>query len=323
MTCYLCGGESLSILTDKLRNGPGRVLYCKSCHIGMLEDRPVDLSQYYEEEYRKTHGPSLDRQSDYEDLFESYVNYQTERVRLLQPFLGSDTRLLEVGCSVGQFLYNVKDKVSEVVGVDYDAGAAEFAGKVCNCRTYRGDLEDSGLPEESFDLVCAMQTLEHVPDPIGFARTLGKYVKPGGRVYVEVPSLLDPLLWLYDVPAYRPFYFHEAHLFYLEPTSLSEIMTRAGFSGEVVHLQDYGLFNHLYWHATGRPQRSCHEGLGAPRLPFHAGRKPELCEKLESLLTRVNAEYKKLLAQYGATSNIAYLGLRDCNSAPQDLSKQL
>lgn len=88
--------------------------------------------------------------------------------------------------------------------------------------------------------------MEHVEDPIGFAVMLGKYLKPKGIVYIEVPSLLDPPLSVYDNFSYRNFYFHGAHLFYFTPRSLITVMNRAGFTEEVYFTQDYNFLNHLH-----------------------------------------------------------------------------
>ncbi len=213
MNCYLCQTRDLTVLTTQLRDGTGSVEYCKACGIGMLNDCPTNLKQYYEKEYRGGHGPKPNEQSDYPEIFEAYVNYQAQRVAQLQPWLKPTTRLLEIGCSTGHFLYNVKPLVKEVIGIDYDPGAAEFAGRVCQCTTYGCDFDDAGLSPASFDLVCAIQTVEHLEDPIGFVARLGKYLKPDGIAYIEVPSLSDPLLAIYDNPSYRKFYFHRAHPF--------------------------------------------------------------------------------------------------------------
>ena len=111
--------------------------------------------------------------------------------------------MLEVGCATGHFLFNVRRHVGEIVGVDYDGGAAAFAAERCGCKTYGGALSSSGLAEASFDVVCAFQTLEHVPEPVAFASELARYLRPGGILVIEVPNLADPLRSLYDVPEYR------------------------------------------------------------------------------------------------------------------------
>lgn len=310
MKCYLCGTEHLSQLSTRLRSGPGIVLYCKHCDIGMLRDAPSNLEKYYNEEYHKSHGPRLGQLSSYAEMFDSYVNYQAQRVELLKPWLKPSTRLLDVGCQTGHFLYNIKDFVGEVVGVDYDSGAAAFAAKICNCTTFGGDLNKSGFAPASFDVVCSLQTMEHVDDPIAFAVMLGKYLKPGGIIYIEVPSLSDPLLSVYDVSAFRSFYFHEAHLFYFNARSLMTVMSKAGFTGRIHFTQDYNFLNHIHWSFKGKPQSSCHDGLGRPKLPVAGASacSQELLEDLQAWIEASDQQYKAILEKHGATANISFIG---------------
>ena len=37
-------------------------------------------------------------------------------------------------------------------------------------------------------MVSAFHVLEHVPDSVGFLRTLGRWARPGGHVMIEVPN---------------------------------------------------------------------------------------------------------------------------------------
>jgi SAM-dependent methyltransferase len=274
----------------------------------MLDSQPDSPERYYEDEYRDRHGPVLGVHSDYGEMFDAYVRYQAGRVNLLKPWLRPNMRLLEVGCSTGHFLYNVKDLVTEVVGVDYDSAAAAFAAGACGCTTFGGDIRDSGVPLHSFDVVCAIQVMEHVKDPIAFLSTLGQYLKPGGIVYVEVPNLDEALLSVYEESSYRSFYFHDAHLFYLTRRSLLTVMQRAGFSGEVHYLQDYNLFNHLHWLTRHAPQASCHPGMATPRLPLASNQDAALAREVNAWLTTVDAQYKAILAKHGATDNLSFIG---------------
>jgi SAM-dependent methyltransferase len=309
LRCYLCGSTELQELTRKLRYGDGLVAYCPRCDLGMLEHEPEDLERYYDEEYRKLHGPRLGQEADYDEIFESYVDYQGERVEMLRPFLGPDKRVLDVGCSAGHFLHNVKPLAGEVVGVDYDRSAAEYAGQRLGIQTHGGDLAEAPIEQGSFDLVCAIQVMEHVPEPIEFARRLASFLKPGGVAYVEVPNLRDPLLSVYDVPAYHGFYYHRAHLFYMTGKSLRAIMERAGFeSGDIAYEQDYNLLNHLHWKATDGPQPDPHAGMSAARLPVRADLNGDLRRELDDLAARFDREYKDALARHGATDNVCFVG---------------
>lgn len=308
VSCPLCGSKRLRLLTERLRFGPGRVWFCDSCEIGVLDIEGKDLRDYYAHEYRERHGPRLGARSEYPEIFAAYVDHQGARVDLLRPWLKPGSRLLEVGCSTGHFLYNVKDMVGEVVGVDYDADAAEHAAKVCGCETFGCDLAETGLPIASFDVVCAMQVLEHVEDPVGFLELVAEYVKPTGIVYVEVPNLHDPLLSVYGVDAYRPFFFHEAHQFYFTAASLSSVAERAGLEGEIRYLQEYNFLNHIHWLLREEPQGTNQPGMGAPALPA-AGRLGENVKgDLDAWSRTADREYREMLVRHGATDVVAFLG---------------
>jgi SAM-dependent methyltransferase len=49
-------------------------------------------------------------------------------------------------------------------------------------------LEDSGLPQLSFDVVAGFHVLEHIPQPTEFLRSIRRWAKPGGHIVIEVPN---------------------------------------------------------------------------------------------------------------------------------------
>lgn len=309
MQCYLCGNTNLEILSERIRSGPGRVFYCRKCQLGILEEKSTGKKQdFYDQEYRKKFGPDLNKTSDYTEIFEAYVNYQNQRVSAVLPLVNKNSRLLEVGCSTGHFLYHIKDHVREAVGVDYDSAAAAYAEKRCGCHTYGMDLLQTPLEKESFDVICAIQTMEHVEDPRSFLNALKQYLKPDGLIYIEVPNILDPLLSLYKNTIYHDFFFHEAHVFYFSPAALMQLMDSSGFVGEIKFMQDYNIMNHLHWLLTNRPQPDCHAGLGAARFPSLESAPASIRNELDTFLQQVDRQYKTILASHGYTDNMAFIG---------------
>ena len=309
MKCPFCENSNFTVLTDKLRDSSGRVLFCPNCDLGILEEGyRQDLKSFYDQEYRRLHGPDLEKESSYQEFFDAYVNYQQQRILLLKPYLKAGDRLLEVGCAIGHFMYHVKNHVREVIGVDYDSRAASFAQKACKCKTYGCGLEETDLEDHSFDVIVANQTLEHVPDPVSFIKLLKRYLKPNGVISIEVPNLYDPLLSLYPVERYQSFYYHRAHLYYFSEKSLASVMQKAAFKGKVYFSQDYTFYNHLHWKLLDQPQPSCHEGLGFSRLPLRDNISKTMFAEITSWFEETNDQYRKILARNKMTDNITFIG---------------
>ena len=56
------------------------------------------------------------------------------------------------------------------------------------------DMRELDFPDDSFDLIYTMGTIEHVHDYYIAAREIYRVLKPGGRAIIGVPNKLDPFL---------------------------------------------------------------------------------------------------------------------------------
>ena len=309
VSCYLCGSEELTIISREIRDGLSEVFYCPTCDIGMLDwQRDRHMQEYYNLEYRERHAPDIDRPGDYSAIFQSQVNFQESKLRFLRSHLSKTKSVLEVGCSTGLLLYHVNKLVGEAVGVDLDERAVAFAAKQCGCKTYCGDFSQIGLETGYFDIVYSMQTLEHTQDPVAFMCQLKKFVKKDGLIFIEVPNLRDPLVFVYENENYKKFYYHEAHIFYFTAKSLLEVMDRASIKGEIEFVQDYNFLNHVHWQSAKKPQRSCVEGLGPNRLKISGKLSKKFRAEFDKINERFDDEYKRLLARYEFTDNLIFIG---------------
>ena len=309
VSCYLCGCNELEVIARETRRTLSEVWYCENCDLAMLDwQTQNNLEEYYNYLYRKEHGPDLNRQADYETIFQSQVGHQEARLNALKPYLSESSKVLEIGCSSGHFLYHVKKLVGEVVGVDYDKEAAKYAAEQCSCKTYSGDFNQIKFEPEYFDVVCTIQTLEHVQDPITFMRDLKKLVKKDGLIFVEVPNLYDPLITIYANKIYNKFYFHDAHIYYFSVKSLQAVMKKAGIVGKVEFVQDYNFLNHVHWQSSNKPQQSCDQGLGPNRLKISENCPESFRIEFDEMNERFDQEYKALLSRYEVTDNLAFFG---------------
>ena len=99
------------------------------------------------------------------------------------PLAGLD--VLDIGCGAGLFAEPISRLGGNVLGVDPAAASiavarahAEETGAKLAYRV--GTVEDLAVEPRRFDVVCAMEVVEHVPDPAGFVGTAATLLKPGG-----------------------------------------------------------------------------------------------------------------------------------------------
>jgi 2-polyprenyl-6-hydroxyphenyl methylase / 3-demethylubiquinone-9 3-methyltransferase len=93
--------------------------------------------------------------------------------------------LLDVGCGAGLFAEPLARLGADVVGVDPAAAAIEaarrHAGETGAYLAYRvATVEDMAAEERQFDVVSAMEVIEHAADPKAFVAAAASLVKPGG-----------------------------------------------------------------------------------------------------------------------------------------------
>ena len=104
------------MIHDKIRyNHSPRPFRCDSC--GFVFLYPLMTPDIEKEFYEKTYRSEYDKQSA-EDLWQASLTEAEKRVERFKKLYGNDSRLLEIGCASGYFLFAVKDYVKSVTGVE-------------------------------------------------------------------------------------------------------------------------------------------------------------------------------------------------------------
>ncbi len=102
------------------------------------------------------------------------------------------SRLLDVGCGVGQVVKALRDRGHAAEGVDVSEPNIRKAQEhVGHCQIYEG--KQLPFPDDHFDGVGAFNVLEHVEEPEDFLRELVRVLKPQGRAVVSSPNFLRVL----------------------------------------------------------------------------------------------------------------------------------
>ncbi len=171
------------------------------------------------------------------------------RLKLLQTRLEPHHEVLEVGSATGYLLELLKPAVAEVMGVEPGPAQRAYAKeRGLEVHPALGDVEP-----RQFDAVLCYYVLEHMSRPVPFLRQLADFIKPGGRLILEVPNVEDVLLSRYDIKNFPGFYYQKMHVTYFDRQTLARALEEAGYTCEIFPEQRYDLSNHLVWMRDGKP----------------------------------------------------------------------
>jgi 2-polyprenyl-3-methyl-5-hydroxy-6-metoxy-1,4-benzoquinol methylase len=144
--------------------------------------------------------------------------------------------LLDVGSGTGEVLAAARERGWIVQGVEPERTGAQMA-RDRGLDVVVSGLEESGLPERSFDVVSAFHVLEHLPDSRSFLRMLARWARPGGFVAIEVPNWrsVQRRRLRQDWSGLRP----GEHLVHFTPGTLAQTMRASGIEPVAVRSPAY------------------------------------------------------------------------------------
>ena len=147
-----------------------RVYRCRNCFLGFFEPKVPGSAAFY---------ASL-------RFFEWYYLKDKAEYDIAMRWIPPNASVLEVGCGAGWFASRLSRP--RYVGLEYSESAAEEA------RTRGLDVRNESVQEHSvahksaYQVVCAFQVLEHVPDPASFIAGCLDCLEPNGVLIYAVPS---------------------------------------------------------------------------------------------------------------------------------------
>ncbi len=230
--CRICGTETEAMGTKKgsyyERNFELR--YCPGCFFAYIANPWTEYEKIYSHDYYA--GRGADPTVDY--LFELKNPERTVRqyewrgiltaVRQLIP-IGPNTQWLDYGCGNGGLVrYCHLHAGYSIVGFEEGCIRQEAAAEGIPFIDTKQLKERAG----TFDIVTAIEVIEHVEDPLMFLRRIHSLLKPGGLFFYTTgnarPFRQRLLSWRYVTP--------EIHISFFEPQTLDLALKKAGFSTE-------------------------------------------------------------------------------------------
>jgi SAM-dependent methyltransferase len=189
-------GTSFKILGKRLNQHQGKkpenktgittsVVKCNDC--GLIFANPIPIPQLITDHY------NVEVDHYFEDgIKNTPEDYFHNELKFFKSLYQSDTPLkgLDIGAGLGGVMRALNKNGIDAYGLEPSKTFYDFAISrgVPGDRLYNKSTEDATFPEAQFDLIIFSAVFEHLYDPNQALVNALKWLKPGGIVYIGVPS---------------------------------------------------------------------------------------------------------------------------------------
>ena len=204
----------------------GPLLRCSGC--GQLVSQ-VSAARYWETmrqfdraDFNQPVGRELERR----------FTVARRRLAVIARLLGKnpeEIRLLDVGCSRGQFIAAAGELGFDAEGVE-PAPQVAAAARAAGLKVRTGLLEEQPFAAASFDAVTLFEVIEHLKAPRPLLAECRRILKPGGLLVLSTGNTAS---WTAAAMGARWDYFHIAkdagHVSFYHPASVVRLAANCGF----------------------------------------------------------------------------------------------
>jgi SAM-dependent methyltransferase len=278
--------------------GPMTLSLCHSCGWIYNTDFDVSLIDYSQKYDNALHASRL---------FQDFERDLAEHLLTRYDLHGGT--IAEIGCGSGHFL-GLMTRLAGGQGLGFDPShdPEQVDPLAVDHVTFtRGEFPGIGAPP-TVDLLACRQTLEHIPDPSAFLRTLRKALDPSTVVYFEVPNSTMPFLHLsiWDLIYEHCTYFVEPSLWYLFETAGFEVLdVRETYEGQFLSLEARTAPEHA---VPSPPGHAGLDGLVEATAAF-AARFDERRSAWQARLAQLRASGKRAVVWGGGARAVSFFNL--------------
>ena len=228
MKCRICGADGAAARSFQF--DAYEVVRCTRCTGEFLEPQPSDetLAAIYTADYFFKNATDEERDR-HRTLKRATARKSFDELEAAgAPRTGT---LLEVGGGTGDFLVEAEQCGFAATGIEFSESSAAATQARIKGNVLIGTLEGAMLADASFDVVANSDVIEHVRDPLAFAREMRRVLRPGGTALIVTPSLDS---WSRKLMGRRWVEYKPEHLFYFNRVSIQRLLREAGFTTIVI-----------------------------------------------------------------------------------------
>ena len=265
-SCRVCGKRKVIYLCDTINNHSAtrviqnyKCLHCGSVFVGN-EITSSELGVAYS---------TLNATVYYKEIKkENFRKFSTAKTFLEKSFKNKSIKLIDVGGGNGSFLQLLHDhNFNNLYIHEINDDGLEDCKHILRDSYFDDDYKS--IPSNKFDVVTALDVLEHVISPSDFTKQLARILTPDGILYFHTPvvSRIDKIMHnLLRIPILKSlgvtWQRGRTSIFHLEnytPESLKEILLTAGFTDVTIWVK-----NELSWPVSRYVRVYLIQKLGLP-----------------------------------------------------------
>jgi SAM-dependent methyltransferase len=226
--CPICAaatapcGSKRGVRTDRVFH----LRRCGDCGFAFVEDPWTEYDQIYDQAYYEGRGsdPLINYAREFDDPETSVRAYEWRGWdRLVHAESPGPVKWLDFGSGCGTLVRHLRQiGRDEVYGFDTGAWSERARNRHVPILTEAELSAHAG----SFDVVTAVDVVEHLVDPLSALRLCRRMLKPGGRLIpVTQNALIAPrefVRWSYVLP--------EIHVSFFTPDALARALRQTGFT---------------------------------------------------------------------------------------------
>lgn len=217
--CSYCFSKNLIFLfktPDRLTNLPGEFSLCRCGDCGLVFQNPrvkeKDIGLYYTDKLGYYNPPAKQIKQTVKTKAKNFLknqtlvnhfNYPLSKKNFLFfclalpfkrwlkvagfPKFKSNGSILDIGCSHGYFLEEMKNLGWQVKGIEMDEQSAAFARNERNLEVYTKRIEECHFEKDEFDAITMRMVLEHLYNPFEVLKIATLWLKKGGQLIFSIP----------------------------------------------------------------------------------------------------------------------------------------
>ena len=231
--CIVCGSQDYSTLYPA-------IVRCKSCEFVFAEEdvQEHELLRIYQKNY--FFGEEY---SDYKKDREVLRRNFELRLDVLRKFAdpARHKRLFEIGSAYGFFLELAREHFEVVGGIDITEDGVRHCVNELGLDVIQGDLLQTNLGDQKFDLVCMWDTIEHLRTPNLYLEKISEHM-PSGSLLTVTTGDIDSANARMKKSKWRLIH-PPTHLQYFSLKTLTRMLDGLGF--DVIYSHHCGFYRSL------------------------------------------------------------------------------